>query len=106
MGSQTSGVLFMIGKLAIMDRLMAPRRGKINPAAGGLRQVKAAVTEALQGASIGTVPIQPALEERQSHGDQIRASDRNARRAAVQDRARRPPPRSGGSPAPQSQGRM
>jgi hypothetical protein len=55
---QTSGVLFMILKYAFMLRLMAPRRGKINPAdvtCGPLRQVKAAVTQALQSARIGTI---------------------------------------------------
>jgi hypothetical protein len=39
---------------------MAPRRGKINPAdviCGHLRQVKAAVTEALQSARIGTIKL-------------------------------------------------
>jgi hypothetical protein len=48
----------MISKYAFILRLMAPRRGKINPAdvtCGPLRQVKAAVTEALQSARIGTI---------------------------------------------------
>jgi hypothetical protein len=39
---------------------MAPRRGKINPAdliCGQLRQVKAAVTEALQSARVGTIKL-------------------------------------------------
>jgi hypothetical protein len=39
---------------------MAPRRGKINPAdviCGHLPQVKAAVTEALQSARIGTIKL-------------------------------------------------
>jgi len=42
---------------------MAPRRGKINPAdviCGHLRQVKAAVTDALQSARVGTDQIQSA----------------------------------------------
>jgi hypothetical protein len=57
MGFQTCGVLFMTLRIAFMLRLMAPRRGKINPAGvicGHLRPVKAAVTEALQGARVGT----------------------------------------------------
>ena len=46
------------------------------------------------------------LQEYRSHGDQIRASDRNARRAAAADRPRRHLARPRDPPAPQPQGRM
>src|ERR1700716_1521408 len=60
-----------------------PYLGSHDPPAGqnqlGLRQ--AAVTQTTQDVRIGTTG--PPFQEKPSHGDQIWASDRNARRAAA-----------------------
>src|SRR5258705_11502857 len=71
----------MIGNGPSSQQLMAPRRGKINPAGGGRQFVRvcgrsrlreatharAAVTQAIQGVRIGTGPIRPAALRRYIH---------------------------------------
>src|SRR5882724_9413255 len=67
---------------------------------------QAAVTGHLQDARTGTNQIYPPPQEYPSHGDQIRASDRNARRDAAAVHPRLDPARSHPPPPAQPKGGM